>query len=63
LSRLPALAQHDDLEPILCVHLLRRVDEKRIDLLRSLEPRKWGLQTTAPLWSDENGLRTERRFS
>jgi hypothetical protein len=31
-------AQPDSLEPILCAHLLRRVDEKLIDLLRSLEP-------------------------
>jgi hypothetical protein len=36
-------AQHDDLEPILCAHLLRRVDEKLIDLLRSLEPSEWDL--------------------
>jgi len=37
-------------EPILCVHLLRRVDEKLIDLLRSLTADEWDLQTTAPLW-------------
>ena len=36
--------------PILCAHLLRRVDEKLIDLLRSLEPSEWDLQTIAPLW-------------
>jgi hypothetical protein len=36
--------------PILCAHLLRRVDEKLIDLLRSLEPSEWDLQTVAPLW-------------
>jgi uncharacterized protein (TIGR03083 family) len=37
-------------EPILCAHLLRRVDEKLIDLLRSLAPEEWDLQTVAPLW-------------
>jgi hypothetical protein len=36
--------------PILCAHLLRRVDEKLIDLLGWLEPPKWDLQTIAPLW-------------
>jgi len=38
------------LEPILCAHLLRRVDEKLIDLLRMLAPEEWDLQTAAPLW-------------
>jgi uncharacterized protein (TIGR03083 family) len=42
--------QSGGLDPILCAHLLRRVDAKLIDLLRSLEPREWDLQTTAPLW-------------
>src|SRR3984885_1285862 len=37
-------------QPILCAHLLRRVDEKLIDLLSSLAPREWDLQTIAPLW-------------
>jgi uncharacterized protein (TIGR03083 family) len=37
-------------DPILCAHLLRRVDEKLLDLLRSLEPSEWDLQTIAPLW-------------
>ncbi|HTS57916.1 MAG TPA: maleylpyruvate isomerase N-terminal domain-containing protein [Terriglobales bacterium] len=37
-------------EPILCAHLLRRVDEKLIDLLRSLAPEEWDLQTASPLW-------------
>src|SRR5215471_7775489 len=36
--------------PILCAHLLRRVDEKLIDLLASLTPGEWDLQTVAPLW-------------
>src|SRR5262249_22052159 len=36
--------------PILCAHLLRRVDEKLIDLLGSLTPGEWDLQTVAPLW-------------
>jgi uncharacterized protein (TIGR03083 family) len=37
-------------EPILCAHLLRTVDEKLVDLLASLEPGEWDLQTVAPLW-------------
>jgi uncharacterized protein (TIGR03083 family) len=37
-------------DPILCAHLLRRVDEKLIDLLSSLTPAEWDLQTVAPLW-------------
>jgi len=37
-------------DPILCGHLFRRVDEKLLDLLSSLEPQEWDLQTTAPLW-------------
>lgn len=36
--------------PILCAHLLRRVDEKLIDLLRSLAPGEWDVQTIAPAW-------------
>jgi uncharacterized protein (TIGR03083 family) len=40
----------DGLDPILCAHLLRKVDGKLIDLLRSLEPSEWNLQTVAPLW-------------
>jgi uncharacterized protein (TIGR03083 family) len=43
-------AQRSNLEPILCAHLLRRVDEKLIDLLRSLETSEWDLHTIAPLW-------------
>jgi uncharacterized protein (TIGR03083 family) len=38
-------------DPILCAHLLRRVDDKLIDLLRSLTPGEWDLQTVAPLWN------------
>jgi uncharacterized protein (TIGR03083 family) len=37
-------------EPILCAHLLRKVDDKLIELLRSLGPAEWDLQTVAPLW-------------
>ena len=37
-------------EPILCAHLLRHVDAQLLDLLRSLEPGDWDLQTIAPLW-------------
>ena len=39
------------LEPILCAHLLRTVDDRLIDLLRSLTPGEWSLPTVAPLWS------------
>jgi uncharacterized protein (TIGR03083 family) len=37
-------------QPILCAHLLRRVDEKLIALLESLTAEEWELQTVAPLW-------------
>ena len=37
-------------DPILCAHLLRRVDEKLIDLLLSLSPSEWDAQTVAPRW-------------
>jgi len=37
-------------DPILCAHLLRRVDERLIDLLRSLTSSEWDIQTAAPLW-------------
>ena len=37
-------------DPILCAHLLRRVDEKLIDLLLSLAPSDWDVQTVAPQW-------------
>jgi uncharacterized protein (TIGR03083 family) len=40
----------DRLEPILCAHLLRMVDEKLIELLSALAPSEWELQTVAPLW-------------
>lgn len=38
------------LPPILCAHLLRRVDGKLIDLLNSLTPGEWDRPTVAPLW-------------
>jgi len=37
-------------EPILCAHLLRSVDEELSQLLRSLTPGEWDLQTIAPAW-------------
>jgi uncharacterized protein (TIGR03083 family) len=37
-------------EPILCAHLIRKVDEKLLELLESLEPHEWDLQTIAPRW-------------
>src|SRR5580704_6714788 len=42
--------QSSGADPILCAHLLRRVDEKLIDLLGSLTPSEWDLETLAPLW-------------
>ena len=36
--------------PILCAPLLRKVDEKLLELLSSLQPEEWGLQTVAPEW-------------
>src|SRR6202165_2605317 len=36
--------------PTLCAHLLRRVHEKLVELLGSLESSEWDLQTLAPLW-------------
>jgi uncharacterized protein (TIGR03083 family) len=38
------------LGPILCAPLLRKVDEKLIDLLHALAPHEWELPTVAPLW-------------
>lgn len=38
------------LDPILSAPLLRKVDEALIDLLRSLTPIEWDLQTVAPAW-------------
>jgi uncharacterized protein (TIGR03083 family) len=37
-------------DPILCAHLLRKVDEKLIELLGSLSPSEWNAQTVAPRW-------------
>ncbi len=36
--------------PILCAHLLRKVDHQLIQLLRASAPREWELPTVAPLW-------------
>ena len=49
-SRIEMNGQSLGSNPILCAHLLRRVDEKLVELLGSLEPREWDLQTIAPLW-------------
>ena len=38
------------LEPILCSHLIRRVDDELIPLLRSLTAEEWDLPTVAPRW-------------
>src|SRR5882757_2064775 len=46
--------QSNSLQPILCAHLLRRVDEKLIDVLSALAPAEWELQTVAPLWKDRD---------
>ena len=39
------------LEPILCAHLLQEVDGQLIDLLRSLTPSEWEIQTIVPSWN------------
>jgi uncharacterized protein (TIGR03083 family) len=36
--------------PILCAHLLRRIDEELIRLLHALEPAEWDMQTIASSW-------------
>jgi uncharacterized protein (TIGR03083 family) len=36
--------------PILCAHLLRKVDAQLLDLLASLRPDEWDLETVAPAW-------------
>lgn len=42
---------HDEgVPPILCAHLIRRVDEKLIELLSSLGDAEWDLPTIARLW-------------
>jgi uncharacterized protein (TIGR03083 family) len=42
--------QPNSLQPIVCAHLLRKVDENLIDLLSALSLGEWDLQTVAPLW-------------
>lgn len=42
--------QNSGTEPILCAPLLRRVDAKLIEVLRSLRPNEWDVQTLAPAW-------------
>jgi uncharacterized protein (TIGR03083 family) len=37
-------------DPILCAHLLRKVDRQLIDLLQSLTADEWSMQTIAPRW-------------
>ena len=37
--------------PILCAHLLRRVDAHLLDLLAALQPAEWDLGTVAPQWT------------
>jgi len=38
------------IQPILCAHLLRKVDEQLVELLSSLDESQWDLQTVAPAW-------------
>lgn len=38
-------------QPILCAPIIRHVDRRLIDLLRSLRPDEWELPTVAPRWS------------
>ena len=43
-------AQLSGCDPILCAHLLRKVDVQLIDLLQSLTSEEWDRQVTAPRW-------------
>lgn len=43
-------AQLSGCDPILCAHLLRKVDGQLIDLLQALTAEEWNRQTTAPRW-------------
>jgi hypothetical protein len=43
-------AQLSGFDPILCAHLLRKVDEQLVDLLQSLTADEWDMQTIAPRW-------------
>jgi hypothetical protein len=36
--------------PILCAHLVRKTDERLLELLASLRPDEWEMQTVAPVW-------------
>ena len=45
-----SMSSQRGLDPILCAHLLRRVDEKLIELLHSLSASEWDAQTVAPRW-------------
>lgn len=40
-----------NLPPILCAHLLRRVDRRLLELLADLRPEEWDLRTVAPEWT------------
>src|SRR5215467_1009946 len=46
----PRGADMQPLGPILCAHLLRKIDGLLVELLRSLGPDDWETQTIAPLW-------------
>src|SRR5213596_1815176 len=46
----PMRGEIETSDPILCAHLLRRVDEKLIDLLSSLTSSEWDVQTIVPRW-------------
>jgi uncharacterized protein (TIGR03083 family) len=52
-ARLKAMEKNSQLcgiEPIICAHLLRKVDDALLELLRSLSVAEWNLQTVAPRW-------------
>jgi hypothetical protein len=44
------MSQHQPLPPILTAHLFPRIEGLLLDLLRSLTPDEWELQTIAPQW-------------
>lgn len=49
-AKVASIVSNESVSPILCAHLLRKVDGSLIDLLGSLASAEWDLQTVAPLW-------------
>lgn len=45
-----AMSQHQELPPILTAHLFPKIEALLLDLLQSLTPGEWELQTISPKW-------------